>query len=106
TARPLEWASPRPIPSVWRVDLDPDGRVIWCELVWLFSEGTRQLSPAAQRPPGLDGGTVLLGLRSSAGPEGFYALETPGRALLFVTTGPEGKSRVAAWSYGSQQGIG
>ena len=105
TAWPLPWATADPAPSVWRVDVDPDGRVIWSELVWLFSDGTRQLRAAQQLPPGVAAGTVLLGLHSTAGPEGFYALETNGHALLFLATGPEGKTRVAAWSYDSMQGI-
>jgi hypothetical protein len=106
TAWPMAWATADPTPSVWRVDVDPDGRVIWCELVWLFSEGTGELRGARHLPPGVPAGTVLLGLLSTAGPEGFYAIETNGQALLFLATGPEGTTRVAAWSYDSKHGIG
>jgi hypothetical protein len=106
TAWPMAWATPDPTPSVWRVDIDPDGRVIWCELVWLFSEGTDGLRAARHLPPGVPAGTVLLSLLSTTGPEGFYAIETNGQALLFLATGPEGKTRVAAWSYDSKHGIG
>jgi hypothetical protein len=105
TAWPMAWATDDPSPSVWRVDVDPDGRVIWCELVWLFSDGTEQLRPAKQLPPGVAAGSVRLSLLSTSSPEGFYAIETNGQALLFLATGPEGKTRVAAWSYDSKQGV-
>jgi hypothetical protein len=105
TAWPFEWATSNPSPSVWRVDVDPQNRVIWCELVWLFSDGTTDLRPADRLPPGVPAGTVRFGLLSTASPEGFYAVETNGQALLFLATGAEGKTRVAAWSYDSSHGL-
>jgi hypothetical protein len=105
TAWPFEWASATPSPSVWRVDVDPQDRVIWCELVWLFSDGTTALRPADRLPPGVPAGTVRFGLLSSTSPEGFYAVETGAQALLFLATGAEGETRVAAWSYDSNQGL-
>jgi hypothetical protein len=106
TAWPFEWASPNPSPSVWRVDVDPENRVIWCELVWLFSDGTTDVRPADRLPPGVPAGTVRFGLLSTASPEGFYAVETNAQALIFLATGAEGKTRVAAWSYDSNHGLG
>jgi hypothetical protein len=106
TAWPFEWASATPSPSVWRVDVDPENRVIWCELVWLFSDGTTDVRAADRLPPGIPAGTVRFGLLSTAGPEGFYAVETNAQALLFLATGPEGTTRVAAWSYDSGHGLG
>src|SRR5262249_57634076 len=43
-ARPAGPRAPSPA-SVWRVDADPAGRVIWLELVYLFARDTPDLTP-------------------------------------------------------------
>jgi hypothetical protein len=99
--------------SVWRVDLDPQNRVIWCELVWLFSENTSALRPASDLPAGVGAGTVLMGVRSESAPEGYYAVAPDGAlgpgarpsALLFLAVGPEGEPHLGAWSYGDRPAI-
>jgi hypothetical protein len=111
----------RPIPSVWRVDTDGAGRVIWSELVWLFSNDTPGLVPVATgRPlsaPGLPAALaagharLALGVRSTGGPEGYYAVlvdpvasqgGSDGHAsvVAFLAVDSEGKPRPGAWSYG------
>lgn len=77
-----------PLPfSVWRVDTDPTGRVLWLEMVWLFDERTQRLRTvgSAQRADALPlplavgqyAPRVALGVESAEadGPrEGYYAL--------------------------------
>ena len=111
----------RPLPSIWRVDTAPDGRVIWLELVWLCATGASRLTPAAAGPGADLPAAVaalyprsLLGVRGDVGREGYYALEVnasadeaPGRAgaypaVLFVGVDPEGVVRPGAWSYGQR----
>jgi hypothetical protein len=70
--------------SVWRVDLDPAGRVIWGEPIRLLPDGGEPATPgarsdAARRLVGAASGDDrlsaggLLGVRSSSG-DGYYAL--------------------------------
>jgi hypothetical protein len=119
----------RPLPSVWRVDTAPDGRVIWLELVWLCAAGASRLTPAAGDPdaptgpvPGLPAAVAalhpraLVGVRSDVGREGYYALgpaagadgaapaarDGSHPAVLFVGVDPEGVVRPGAWSYGQR----
>src|SRR5262249_49417635 len=67
-----------PALSAWRADLDPAGRVVWLELVWLFSDAVAALEPVeptagatdlplavAARPPG-----VLVRVRAPGGGRG------------------------------------
>jgi hypothetical protein len=105
--------------TVWRVDSDPDGRVIWVEMVYLFSQGTSTVSsitsdrddsilllPAALRSihP-----RFLIGVRSLEGHEGYYAIElrpaetrdvTPPSGLLFFAIDENGVMRPGAWTFG------
>jgi hypothetical protein len=107
SARPPAWVGDG-APSVWRIDVDAENRVIWCELVWLFSDGANQIQRTRARPPGVRAGTVVAGVRSTSGPEGYYALAPAGAvgqgdrpsAALFLAVGPEGGARIGAWSYG------
>src|SRR5439155_25496081 len=92
------------------------------ELVWLCADGATTLVPVA---PSLDASALtlppalaahhprlLLGVRSNAGQEGYYALgfsaqaveaAPPGEAalvVLFVGVDEDGAARPGAWSYG------
>jgi hypothetical protein len=118
--RDREASSPgdRPLPAAWRVDLAPDGRVIWIEMVWLFAGDARRLRPIdvleeeapvplpeplqARRP------RLLFGLRSGVGQEGYYAFAlSPAREVgpvLFLARDPEGGLRPGAWSFGRRPG--
>jgi hypothetical protein len=105
-------------PSAWRVDLDPSGRVIWAELVYLFSEST-PLAPvngtavsSEALPPALvnQNARLVAGVRSTAGPERYYVLAVPARSAASAAAGPtsikfvgidsDGQIRPGAWSYG------
>jgi hypothetical protein len=112
-----------PSPTVWRVDTDPDGRVIWIEMVWLFSEDTDAVDPVAPeqaaageaRVAAGDGRSQLvLGARSAGGRQGYYGLRpaksasvgtAAGRSrtgLIFFAIDGEGYLRPGAWSYGER----
>jgi hypothetical protein len=98
--------------SVWRIDADASGRVIWAEMVWLFSSDTPSLTkvstpaeaglkalppPLAKFPP-----DMLIGIRDTSGWEGFYAARyvDKGRATVsFFGLDEEGGLRPGAWSY-------
>lgn len=109
-------------PTVWRVDTDADGRVVWSELVYLFTE-TRSAAPsltavrdraAVELPRGLAvfQPRVLLGVRAIPGREGYYAVglyAAPGdgaRAtvrparIVFFALDEDGNVRPGVWSYG------
>lgn len=117
---PREARSGGAIPTVWRVDTAPDGRVIWIEMVWLCSDGARRLDPvgavlAADDVP-LPGGPrarLLFGVRSGVGKEGYYAIgrqlepeptSPSGGPVSFLGVEPDGVARRGAWSYG-QRGL-
>ena|SRR5438067_5990286 len=107
-------------PTVWRVDADARGQVIWAEMVWLFSAATTDVQAVtdpralgslplppdlAQRRPHL-----AVGLRAAGAQEGYYALEVdapnpagPRSALLFMAVGEDGRARPGAWSYGRDE---
>jgi hypothetical protein len=120
-AHPRGWTDGAPPRSVWRVDLDQQGRVLWAEGVRVFAPGTMAVSPivaadddaraveaavdadAPGRSPRL-----LLGVGSPEG-EGYYALGvdpngdtgTPRpAAVLFVAIDRQGTVLPGAWSYG------
>src|SRR5262249_35307374 len=111
-------ANPADLPTVWRVDADASGRVIWLELVWLFGTpdvtflqpGTRAARLAWPPPPVLRGmrQDVVLGIRATTGPEGYFVVRTPAATsdaasatrLRFLGTDADGQIRPGAWSYG------
>jgi hypothetical protein len=120
-ARPLTHDQSTP-PGAWRVDTDPNGRVIWAELVFLFSDDATALEPVAaeavasslplpttiaQQHPRL-----IAGIRASRGREGYYLLSVPAaasaaqtgsrQAALFVGVDAGGFARPGAWSYGQE----
>jgi hypothetical protein len=117
----------RPTATLWRVDLDPAGRVIWGEMVFGLGEADRvaasqtsrvrvaalppvPIPPAlAPRWPGLRP-TALLALHSSEGHR-YYVLglvpkampaggRPPPSVLVYFGVDREGKIFPGAWSYG------
>lgn len=114
-----------PAPTVWRVDADPEGRVIWNEMVYLFSDDTSVVKvvagPARLRsipaPSALRGSTAraLTGVESTHGPEGYYAVAIdqatsdrggPGVThanVWFFAVDRDGYVRRGAWTYGEPQ---
>lgn len=107
-------------PTVWRVDTDQNGRVIWLEMVGLFTDASPDLttvgatSDASAVPlaPTVDRSRVCLifGVRSTHSPEGYYALGvgTDGRSgasgcpgtVAFYSVDEDGSIRPGAWSFG------
>jgi hypothetical protein len=98
-------------PTVWRLDTDTNGRVVWAEMVWLFSNGTRDLAPLTGNATGSNAGLPLplarmhphfvIGIHSAQSWEGFYAVEhTAGDhlALNFFAIDDAGQIRPGAWS--------
>jgi hypothetical protein len=98
--------------SVWRVDADSSGRVIWVELVWLFSsEATSLINVSTPREAGLAAlpprlariqPDILIGVRDSVGWEGYYAARyvANGRFVVnFFGLDEYGDLRPGAWSY-------
>jgi hypothetical protein len=107
-------------PTVWRVDTDARGQVIWAEMVWLFSEGATRVAPVSD--PGALGSLPLpdevarlrprlaVGLRAAGASEGYYALEVDAPApdghraeLLFMAVDEAGRARPGVWSYGQAE---
>ena len=98
--------------TVWRIDADSSGRVVWAEMVWLFSSDTPALTtvatpseagkaalppPVMKIPP-----DMLIGVRVSTAWEGFYAARyfTNGRSsVTFFGLDEDGQLRPGAWSY-------
>ena len=110
----------RPALSAWRADADPAGRVVWLELVWLFSDEVGAVAPVGATdddrdlPPPLDPASrravVLVGVRSVGGREGYYALGRPAAAgppvpAGFAAVDADGELRPGAWSYGQPAGL-
>jgi len=105
--------------SVWRVDADSSGRVIWVEMVWLFSSETtslinvsapREAGPAAI-PPRLARihPDMLIGVRVPVGWEGYYAaryLANGGYVVNFFGLDEYGDLRPGAWSYHDTRATG
>jgi hypothetical protein len=113
--------------SVWRVDTDRDGRVIWAELVYLFSDAASDLAPLVVGPRDASRAIPdavaslrpehLVGIRSSRGTEGYYALAAPAEdaadesslaklpttRVVFLAVDAEGNARPGVWSYGDSQ---
>jgi len=113
-----------PAPTVWRVDTDPHGKVIWGELVYLFSpeastvatvDGAGQRS-ATPLPSTLKayGQQPLMGIQSTHGREGYYAVDaqpttsstgsaTVSSSVLFFAIDSDGNVRPGTWSFGEPQ---
>ena len=98
--------------TVWRVDADSSGRVIWVEMVWLFSSETTSLinvstpreAGLAALPPRLARihPDMLIGVRDSVGWEGYYAaryVANGGFVVNFFGLDEYGDLRPGAWSY-------
>lgn len=110
-------------PTMWRVDTERDGRVIWMEMVSLFSPSTPALTtiaptsnPSAMPLPTTSGSLhqcVLLGVRNTAGPEGYYevGLRADGAAgakrcpdqVVFFAVDEDGRIRPGAWTFGQSR---
>ncbi len=113
-------------PSVFRVDVDPAGRVIWLELVWHFGDGVPAVRSArgAADPGGVPlpaapcCASLLFGAAAVGGSEGYYAYsfggdgtpssgpsQTPLPTLVrFFAVDASGQIRPDAWSYGQAGG--
>jgi hypothetical protein len=99
-----------PASSAWRVDTDPFGRVIWAELVYLFSVDAATVSAVADRgvlaaipfPDSLAQfhPRLIAGMRAGAGPEGYYAVAMQDGSIIFFAVDAEGKIRPGAWNFG------
>ena len=108
-------------PSVWRVDTDSTGQVIWIELVWLFS--SRSVVAEVLTPTGgqddsalrslLPAGTGdrVFGVRSADSLEGYYGvvpLPVPQPTasgpdnVQFYAVDESGAFRLPVWSYGER----
>jgi hypothetical protein len=117
--RPIS-ATGSPSPSIWRVDADAAGRVIWIELVWLFQQPPAQIDAlpretareAGALPAKLASGPtdVLFGVRSADGLEGYYGVEALAGAgsgagegnLRFYAADKDGRLRLSGWTYGER----
>jgi hypothetical protein len=119
-ARPSN-ATPDASPSVWRIDTDPQGMVIWAELVYLFDSGSASLTAVAPGdeiqaidvPDEIRGlnPRVATGVRRTNGSEGYFAAyvrdptgekasATSADAVIFFAVDAEGIIRPGVWSYG------
>jgi hypothetical protein len=100
-------------PAVWRADTAPSGKVIWIELVWLFTlpdhpvaaNVARELDPATF-PAGLASlqPRALLGVRSPVAREAYYlaTARVDGVArVLFFAVDSDGQFRPGVWSFGA-----
>jgi hypothetical protein len=103
--------------SVWRVDVDPDGRVVWLELVYLLGEDAAGIrldtDPAALAAVAASAGLGELGVRptlglvSTSGTEGHYLVGlgdrngAPTRVKTF-TVDSDGAVRPGAWCFGGK----
>ena len=118
--RPISTAG-SPSASVWRVDADAAGRVIWIEMVWLFND--RSLAFDVLRPDGARNDSalrsllpsrptdVIFGVRSPDGIEGYYGVaQLPGvesaargrNGVQFYVVDDSGVYRLPAWTYGER----
>lgn len=107
--------------SIWRVDADSSGHVIWIEMVWLLSSrslATQTLHPGSAQddhavrvrvPAGP--ADVVFGVRSADGLEGYYGVAPePGTAVgagktdsvEFYAIDDSGTFRLPVWSYGER----
>jgi hypothetical protein len=98
--------------SVWRLDTDSTGRVIWAEMVWLFSDATNELTifsdlaePAQDAfPPVFQRmhPEAVYGIHSATGWEGYYGvrhLAGDKPVYSFFAVDEYGQIRVGAWTY-------
>jgi hypothetical protein len=105
--------------SVWRVDADSSGRVIWIEMVWLFSsETTSLINVSTPREAGLAAlpqrlarinPDMLIGVRDSVGWEGYYAaryIANGGFVVNFFGLDEYGDLRYGVWSYRERRATG
>jgi hypothetical protein len=116
--RPVSTAG-SPSPSVWRVDSDPEGQVIWIEMVWLFSgpaPAVDALPPASARSDNTlqsllpsRPSDVLFGVHSGDGIEGYYGVgPAPESAsardsgVKFYVVDGHGSYHLTAWTYGER----
>lgn len=112
-----------PTRTVWRFDTDQQGRVIWGEMVYLFSDQVTSLTPQIETPsPGaalspsvLDRfhPSVVVGIHSASSSEGYFALVTgekpagsPSKtaasntiSVTFLAVDSDGEVRPGVWSY-------
>lgn len=118
TARPMSGDSPV---TLWRLDLDPEGRVIWGDFLWLFGDvNVRTISTAsasarvasslaiAPREAGSPLPCLVFGIVSAAG-DGYLALglncggtagTTSAPPVAFATIDKAGTLRPGFWSFG------
>jgi hypothetical protein len=109
-------------PSAWRVDTDPNGRVIWAEMVFLFSPNPNAVAPIVEKDAAADvpmpealaklHPRLVSEVRSGVGKEGYYAVAvrraaaksgttTSTESIVFFGVDAEGELRPGAWSYGN-----
>jgi hypothetical protein len=98
-------------PTVWRVDTEPGGRVIWSELVWSFSCDATSISieqPVRTRD-GLEP-VLVVGVRAKADHSGYYVIQphiSSGSNLagvvFFYGVDAQGIVRPGSWSYGRRE---
>jgi hypothetical protein len=107
--------------SIWRVDTDASGSVIWLELVFLLAPDLTDTSTVHENEMG---GSVplpatlaalrprwIVAVRSAETSEGYYVLavpgsatgtssEAPGMSVVYFGVDSDGQVRPGAWSYG------
>lgn len=109
-----------PTRSVWRFDTDPEGRVIWGEMVYLFTDATDEptVVRGSSTPQGLARTVlrtyhplVVVGVQAGPSHEGYFALiqsEAPAPApsgasrsisVAFLAVDSDGIVRPGVWSY-------
>lgn len=121
TAEPV---SGPPVPTVWRIDTAPDGRVIWSEPVWIFARPVSLVHVSAfpsiedladiagtAEPSAHFAPARVAGFRAADATEGYYlagveAGASPGASptrpasVRFFAVDDGGRVRPGAWSYG------
>jgi hypothetical protein len=119
------WHLQQRLPSVWRLDTDPSGRVVWAGVVWLFSADT-PVTATVRPPPAVagdptgsepSGPTVLIRLQSATTQERYEVLRaaasdrssgtaSPAALVSFYASDEEGAVRAGVWSYDQPVGLG
>ncbi len=109
-------------PSVFRIDVAPDGRVIWPELVWHFDRDTSAVRAVVNpgelasvpSPAGECCARLLFGVTSLDGREGYYAYTLEGGSptwsdlssisrpatIRFFAVDTDRQVRAGVWAYG------
>jgi hypothetical protein len=103
------------------VDTEPSGRVIWAEMVFLFSDSVTSVSPVVEGDvtpgvpapvtDGLHHSRPIAGLQARDSHEGYFAVmvpppgvaASPGTAsgsIAFYAVDSDGRTRPGAWTYG------